>query len=255
MAVSQEILDNLVNVGTTANDSSGDDLRDAFIKVNNNLLYIGNRLGESVDGRNVGAAGERVFKTAVGPILEFRKINASDNLSISTISDVIVLKFDPSGAVNFNNQEITNVDILTSNSVSTTDISANTAVISEISGTLYGDSVGIHYGLQLGDQLGSVFSSDGTQLLVDGETGVITGTVVGDIVSSNITGNLTGLVRTTNNNTFVDVNNIENRINIFDYGVINPVFTSSLEYLLYTIGTDMGTFNNPSEFGIDAGNI
>jgi hypothetical protein len=51
------------------------------------------------------------------------------------------------------------------------------------------------------------------------------------------------------------VNNIENRINIFDYGVINPVFTSSIAYLLYAIGTDMGTFNNPSEFGIDAGSI
>ena len=31
-----------VNVGTTANDGSGDDLRTAFIKVNNNFQYMGN---------------------------------------------------------------------------------------------------------------------------------------------------------------------------------------------------------------------
>ena len=31
-----------INVGTTANDGTGDDLRTAFIKVNDNFQYMGN---------------------------------------------------------------------------------------------------------------------------------------------------------------------------------------------------------------------
>jgi hypothetical protein len=53
----------------------------------------------------------------------------------------------------------------------------------------------------------------------------------------------------------VDVSNLERRINTFDYGVINPVFVDPISYFLYATGTDMGTFSNPSEFGIDAGTI
>ena len=39
MPVPFEIQDNLVNVGVVANDGTGDDLRDAFLKINGNFLY------------------------------------------------------------------------------------------------------------------------------------------------------------------------------------------------------------------------
>ena len=74
-------------------------------------------------------------------------------------------------------------------------------------------------------------------------------------ISGLLSGNVTGLIRSPNQNTYVDVSNLERRINTFDYGVINPVFMDPISYYLYAVGTDMGTFNNPSDFGIDAGTI
>jgi outer membrane lipoprotein SlyB len=121
----------------------------------------------------------------------------------------------------------------------------STLVIDGITGQLFGTLHGNVTGNITGDVLGDL-------------TGDVTGNVLGDVigdVTGNVSGNLTGLVRTAPNNTFVDVNNIENRINTFDYGVINPVFVDPISYFLYVVGTDMGTFNNPSEFGIDAGSI
>ena len=37
MPIPSEILDNIVDIGTVANDGTGDDLREAFIKVNENF--------------------------------------------------------------------------------------------------------------------------------------------------------------------------------------------------------------------------
>jgi hypothetical protein len=258
---SQYILDRLVDVGDVANDGSGDDLREAFIKINENIQYVGDRIGEAVSGFNLGI-GEPIYKSVASAQLSFRSIGAAGNLAVSTVNDVITLRFDPNSPVNFNGQDITGIGDIIADFIHA-DVTGNVtgdlrgSVFAEDStllvdaetqqffGTLHGNVTGNLTGNVLGDVTGDLL-------------GDVTGNVLGDVtgnVTGNVLGNVTGLVRTTTNNTFVDVNNIENRINIFDYGVINPVFTSSTAYLLYAIGTDMGTFNNPSEFGIDAGSI
>jgi hypothetical protein len=254
---SQYILDRLVDVGDVANDGSGDDLREAFIKLNENIVYVGDRIGEAVSGLNIGS-GEPIYKSVANAQLSFRSIGAAGNLSVSTVNDVITLRFNPNSAVNFNGQDITGIG----------DIIAD-FIHADVTGNV------------IGDLRGSVFADDST-LIVDGITGQLFGTLHGNVtgnltgnvsgnvsgnltgnvsgnvtgnVSGNVTGNITGLIKSTVNNTFVDVNNIENRINTFDYGVINPVFVDPISYYLYVIGTEMGTFNNPSEFSIDAGSI
>jgi hypothetical protein len=258
---SQYILDRLVDVGDVANDGSGDDLREAFIKINENIIYVGDRIGEVVGGINLGT-GEPIYKSVANAQLSFRSIGAAGNLAVSTINDVITLRFNPNSPVDFNGQDITGIgdiiaDFIHANVTGNVTGDLRGSVFAEDStllvdaesqqffGTLHGNVTGNLTGNVLGDVTGD---------LLGNVTGDLLGNVTGDLLG-NVTGDVTGLVRTTTNNTFVDVNNIENRINIFDYGVINPVFTSSIAYLLYAIGTDMGTFNNPSEFGIDAGSI
>ena len=169
---------------------------------------------------------------------------------MTTVDDVITLRFNPNSPVDFNGQNITGIG----------DVVAD-FIQADVTGNV------------IGDLRGSVFAEDST-LLVDAETqqffgtlhgnvtGNLTGDVLGDVtgdVLGDVTGDVTGLIRATTANTFVDVNNIEDRINTFDYGVINPVGLNSFKdpgsYLLFTLGTDMGTFNNPSEFGIDAGTL
>lgn len=253
----QYILDRLINVGDVANDGSGDDLREAFIKINESIIYVGDRIGEAVSGLNVGT-GEPVFKSVANAQLSFRSIGAAGNLSVTTVNDTITLSFNPNSPVNFNGQDITGIGDIIADFI---HANVNGNLVGDVQGSIFADdstlivdgTTGQIYGSLHGNVVGDV-----TGNLLGNVTGNVQGNVTGNVqgnVTGDLTGNVTGLIRTTGTNTFVDVNNIENRINIFDYGVIDPVFTSSLEYLLYAIGTDMGTFNNPSEFGIDAGSI
>jgi len=264
MPVPFEIQDNLVNVGQVANDGTGDDLREAFLKINGNFLYLGNRLGTDPSGANVGTTGESVFKEVVDFQYRFRKIDADGNLRVRLVGDVVTLDFRPNGAVNFQGQAITNAGAVTATSF-TGPLTGN------VTGTVTGNAGSVTNGVYTtGDQtIGGVktFTSTITGS-VTGNAGTVTNgvytqgnqTIDGfktftQPITGLLSGNVTGLIRSPNQTAYVDVSNLERRINTFDYGVINPVFVDPISYYLYAVGTDMGTFNNPSDFGIDAGTI
>jgi len=77
-----------INLGTYANDGTGDDLRSAFTKVNDNFDYIDTFA--VISGTNLGA-GAPVFKTATGGASQFRTIAAGTNLTVSYDGNVITL--------------------------------------------------------------------------------------------------------------------------------------------------------------------
>ena len=77
-----------INLGTYANDGTGDDLRSAFTKVNDNFDYIDTFA--VISGTNLGA-GAPVFKTANGGASQFRTIAAGTNLTVSYDGNVITL--------------------------------------------------------------------------------------------------------------------------------------------------------------------
>jgi|APGre2960657404_1045060.scaffolds.fasta_scaffold00483_14 hypothetical protein len=77
-----------INLGTYANDGTGDDLRAAFTKVNDNFDYIDTFA--VISGTNLGA-GAPVFKTANGGALQFRTIAAGTNLTVSYDGNVITV--------------------------------------------------------------------------------------------------------------------------------------------------------------------
>jgi hypothetical protein len=198
----------VIHIGNIANDGTGDDLRDAFIKVNDNFELLYESSGDAITGLNVGSTGQGIFKQKSANELQFRKIDVTAPLTISLVGDVVTVNFSPSSAVNFNGQNITNVGTISATTIS-----------------------------------GSI-------------TGNITGNVTG-----NLTGNVTGLIRSQTggssplNYPFVDTNELNNTVNTFDYGTIDPTFTDPVRYLLYVTGTDMGTIASPASFGIDAGDL
>ena len=65
-----------VNIGTIANDGTGDDLREAFVKVNANFNELDIRQPEKTTGANLGSAGEGVFAQLSGAEMQFKKIVA-----------------------------------------------------------------------------------------------------------------------------------------------------------------------------------
>ena len=54
-----------VNIGTIANDGTGDDLREAFVKVNNNFSELDLRSPETTSASNLGSGGQGVFAQKV----------------------------------------------------------------------------------------------------------------------------------------------------------------------------------------------
>lgn len=250
------IQDRLVDVGLVANDGTGDDLREAFIKINENVQYIGDRIGSAISGTNLGSVGESVFASVVGANLRFRKIDADGNLHVRLVGDVITLDFRPNGPVNFLNQNITNAGSVTA-----------TSFVGPLTGNADTVTNGVY---TTGDQtIGGVKTfNSAINASITGNSATVTNGVyttgdqtIGGVktfssaVNADLIGDITGMIRTTGADTYVDVSDLERRINTFDYGVINPVFMDPIRYYLYAVGTDMGTFNNPSEFSIDAGTI
>ena len=264
MPVPFEISNNLVYVGLVANDGTGDDLRTAFDKINDNFLYLGGRLGTAPSGTNLGSTGESVFKEVVDFQYRFRKIDADGNLRVRLVGDVITLDFRPNSPVNFLGQNITNAGSVTATSFSG-------PLTGDVTGSVTGNAGTVTNGVYTtGDQTigGSKTFTSTISGSVTGNAGSVTNGVyttgdqtIGGVktfnsaVNADLIGNVTGTIRTTGSDTYVDVSNLERRINTFDYGVINPVFVDPISYYLYAVGTDMGTFNNPSEFGIDAGTL
>jgi hypothetical protein len=262
----QYIQARLVNLGLVANDGTGDDLREAFTKINENVQYIGDRIGSAVSGTNLGSVGESVFVEVVGAELKFRKINADGNLHVRLAGDVITLDFRPNSTVSFYGQDITNAGAVTGTSF-TGPLTGN--VTGNVTGNLTGTiltaaqsnitSVGILGGLTVTAPIsGSVTGNAGTVtngVYTTGDQTIGGVKTFNSAVNADLIGDVTGMIKTTGTDTYVDVSDLERRINTFDYGVINPVFVDPIRYYLSAVGTDMGTFNNPSEFGIDAGTL
>lgn len=76
-----------INVGILANDGTGDDLRDAFIKINQNfqaLEYLDN-----LRGNNLGSAGAEVFASFENGQLNFRRIIGSDDIIVEELENTI----------------------------------------------------------------------------------------------------------------------------------------------------------------------
>lgn len=72
----------LINIGNLANDGTGDELRVAFRKINQNFEDVDLRLGDAVEGINTGT-GEGIFRGRNGNDLEFKSLVAGPNVSIT----------------------------------------------------------------------------------------------------------------------------------------------------------------------------
>jgi hypothetical protein len=83
-----------INIGTIANDGTGDDLREAFIKVNNNFAELNARDPESttVSNRLTDTnAIKGLFYQKSGVDLQFKSLEAGSNISFTSNNDKITI--------------------------------------------------------------------------------------------------------------------------------------------------------------------
>ena len=81
-----------INIGNVVNDGLGDDLRSAFQKVNNNFSDLSTELSTTVI--NLGNDGEGLFVKKTGTNLEFKRIKAGANVTVSPYDNMVMISAD-----------------------------------------------------------------------------------------------------------------------------------------------------------------
>ena len=76
-----------INLGTYANDGTGDDLRTAFTKVNTNFTDVYAQLS-TFNGTNIGI-GQGIFSSDVAGVLNFKSITGSSGITVTSTSNTV----------------------------------------------------------------------------------------------------------------------------------------------------------------------
>lgn len=184
-----------INVGNIANDGTGDDLRDAFIKVNQNFqeieLLVEDNLLENLQVTNLGSGGSEVYASYENNQLSFRRLVPGENITLSQTANTIQI----------NASSITRTLIFATESGSVLITNSGTV-------TFQGDE----------------------NLLISGNNN--TGTVNFSL-RDEITKYLT-----------------------FDFGTnFGTTKSSILDFVVSTVGVDLGTFTNPNPLEVDIGEL
>jgi hypothetical protein len=216
-----------VNLGTYANDGTGDDLRSAFEKSNANFNELD--LTRVITADNLGS-GAPVFKEKIGNNLQLRTIKQGLNMFVTYTGNEITIaapdsinavEEDPaprlSANLNLNNKDIigTGNIYITGEVVADEFIGPLTGnVTGNVTGNLTGNSLGTHTGPVIGNVTGNLTGN------VTGDvTGDVTGNLYGNVVG-NVTGDLTGDVyaTTVTTNDLIVTNNATIDSDLLVYG-------------------------------------
>ena len=209
-----------INSGTIANDGTGDDLREAFVKVNNNFAELSARSPEQTTGANLGASGEGIFAQISLAELQFKKIVAGSAITLASDANTVTINSTATG--------LPSVQVFADNNNLTLDSNSNALTIAG-GGT-------------------TTTNLSGTTITVSSVTSVQTDTAPKltatlNAQTNDITnvGNMTGLVH---NLDIRKMDGIQSYVNELDLGLFNPEsFSTGLEYLIHNMTVD---FDNGS---------
>lgn len=232
----------LINIGDVANDGTGDDLREAFVKVNQNFEELDLRDDEQTTARNIGAVGEGVFAQKLGYDLQFKRLVPSTDITLTSTDDTIIMSANgglksllvstDSGSVIL--EETDNININGGTGISTSLV-GNTITIQNTTSELVTDTT---------PQLGGNLDAQSFDLLN-------VGTITASQVNAPLTGNVTGLVHG------IDIRdlNVYFEEDNFDFGDLGATITSIAQWVFFDPDVDFGTFLYPDSRVVDLGSI
>ena len=218
---------NLINVGQIANDGTGDDLREAMIKINENFEILDLTIGATSTASNLGTVGQGLFSASINDELQFKKLNSGTGIALSsdfekvTVSNtgVVSLAITTDGGATLLEGSAA-LTIQGGPGISTRIVDGNLVINNTYLAELSQD---------ITPELGGNLNAGGYDIL-------------------NV-GNLTGLVNGVDPAAYaVYFENIE-------LGGILFSVTNTIELLTATSDFDLGTFTNPSAISIDEGVI
>jgi hypothetical protein len=219
----------VIDLGTQANDGTGDDLRTAFEKVIANFQYLEGLLTAPVTAANLGAyTDQSVFKEKIDNVLYFKTIVGDDNIEIqSTDNELLIGLADD---IDFRDGDLSNVGNINLK---------GTITAAQTSQGYFGPTSGVHVGVVNG----TVYAPLGTFGLQGDVVGrnPNVGNLVQDYQPAKVDG--------------VAVKDLYATVHSFDFGSIVDEFANPIQYILSQIGIDLGTITSPSNIKIDAGGI
>lgn len=231
----------LIDVGQVANDGTGDDLREAMVKINQNFEELDLRDDEQTTASNIGDIGVGIFSNRVNYDLQFKKIVAGSNINVTPTDTTVVLDVPAIGlqqlVVSADNGSIVLADGDTLNIVGgagvTTRIIENQLTIENTSSEIVTDDT---------PQLGGDLDAQGFSI-----------NNVNNFDAANITGFLRGDVQ--GNVWGVDIRTLSEYVNDFNFGEILQEISSPLEWLLAGTEFDFGSFQTPELRSVDFGSF
>lgn len=226
----------LVNIGKIANDGTGDDLREAFIKVNRSLEDLDLRIDDKTEGENVGT-GTGVFYRRDGYNLQFKSLNSTD------------------GSVSFTDN-VTSVDVkIADGAVDTPIVTDNGAFTLGRTTTLNIRGAGAV--TTEADALNNTVTINGGSNLVSDPNPVLGAALnasnynifnVNTLTAQNIESLVYG----------VDIRTLASAYDSFDFGdliVTDADINNFLDYIRATTDVDLGTFTAPTPVNAEFGSI
>lgn len=233
----------LINVGQIANDGTGDDLREAFIKINQNFEELDLRDDEQTTGSNIGSTGVGVFAQKINYDLQFKKLIAGQDITLSSNDSTITI--DANGGLK-------TILLIADNGNKTlegiTHLNINGG--ENISTNILNDTLTINYTgpTSLSDDINPRLSNT-----LDAASNNITnvGTIDAAEFIGSFTGNLTGNVNG------IDIRDISQYFsqNNFDMGRIFTTVSSFIEWFSLSNNIDFGSFLQPDPKTIDLGSF
>lgn len=277
----------LINIGTVANDGTGDDLREAFLKVNQNFEELDIRVPESTTASNLGS-GTGVFASKVGYDLQFKSIVAGENVTLTTtdnqitvnatgglqqlivvsdlgskiLTDGDTLRIQGGANVDVEYDSLNDRFLINSTTQLSTDLSpvlsatldANSNAITNV-GTVSTSNaqLGNNYLKTINGENLNLSAEGGGQVLLSGNDLIVNNNIsVGNnlTVSGNLLGDLLGNVEG-----LVYGADVRRHFSNLDFGETITNITSWMDYLIYSSTLELGSFTAPSGITIDLGEI
>ena len=234
----------LINIGNVANDGTGDDLREAFVKANANFEDLDLRDNEKTTVTNLGS-GAGIFDSIVNYDIRMNSIKAGDDIVVNANAqgEIVISAAD----VNF--KQLT----VETNGDQTYVLNPNEA-LKLFAGT--GIDININNNALVIENTGkTILSNDLSPLLnvnLDANGREINNASIirSNEFIGNVTGNATGQING------VDLNSIAPYFDdYFDFGEVGRTVNSLLDWLLEDTDVDFGSFGIPDPRTIDLGTI
>ena len=218
-----------INIGNIANDGTGDDIRVAFGKVNDNFEELDLRNPGSLTASNVGAVGEGVFAQKEGTDLQFKKLVGGTGTTLTSTNNTITI----------NGSAIKQLTLGTDNG----------SIIVTASQTI-----------SFNGGNGIASRQSGNQVIMDIQSGALsfdTNPTLGGNLDGN-GNNIIGVDQITANNVNAliyntDIRPINSFLTGFDFKDIDVQVVNFIDFILATTDVDQGTITSPADFSSDFG--